>query len=131
MSKRTSVVVLTVVLVFAGCGFNANDGEPGKAALIMLNSESHQLTVRNTGDTDLVDCEVRILSASSPIEFDRPDPNVVKIAVLQRAESIDIPLSTFPAYRDRSIFRQISPFASLNCHERTINGKTHFSSVAF
>jgi hypothetical protein len=131
MRNEIHVAVAAAVLTLLGCGFNGHNAEPGKAALIMLDREAHRLTVRNTGDTDLVDCEVSI--APLPLVFDGSDPNVIKIAVLHTAESIDIPLSTFPAYRDGSIFRhaQVSPFAAINCHERTIRGKVHFGSVSF
>jgi hypothetical protein len=100
----------------------------------MLDVASGRLTVRNTGDSNLADCTVGITKPDAPLDFtplgqgNWLDKNQVTIAVLHPGESIEIPLSTFLAYRDRSIFSgQHAPFASVSCWEN----KTHqaFSSV--
>ena len=120
LSRLTAVLLL--VVSGASCGRSKRElPEQSKAALIMLDTTLSRVTVRNTGDSNLADCKVAINSSirlpdATPMSREWYEQNEVTIAVLHPRENIDIPLSTFAAYRDRSIFAgQYLPWASIRC----------------
>ena len=128
----SGVIAVVALLVSSSAGCGSKTDTLGNAALLLLDATTHHLTLRNTGDTDLVDCSVIVTYGQSET-VDRPDRNEVKVAVLHHAESIDIPLSTFQAYRDRTaspVVAGFSPLAQVTCYERnawafTGHGRVH------
>ena len=53
---------LAMVLTVIGCGSKTNDGAAGKA-LILLDSASGHLSVRNTGESNLEKCRQSVVGS--------------------------------------------------------------------
>ena len=145
MTKLLSraIAVLAVVLTGAGCDSKREpyDDAIGNATLIiLLDPVARHVTVRNTGESKFVNCGVGVdkpserggVGVATPSGGENHtalmdavvfggnwlEVNTTGMAVLRPGESMDIPLSTFGAYRDGSLFGgPSSPWAYAVCRD--------------
>jgi hypothetical protein len=126
--------------------------------VLVFNSARDSLTLKNKGDTKLTDCQVGVdrpsnrggpscrdcnpdtdlpgrinhtmLADSVMIGGDWLEANTTMIETLRPNDSIDVALSTFRAYRDRSLFAVGSePWGYVVCKDAT--GQDRRVTVAF
>ena len=123
------ITAFAAMLAVAGCGsaHEPYDDPIGNASLlILLDPVLGRATVRNAGESKFVNCMIGVdkpserggtgvanpsdgtvnhtaLTDAGILGGNWLDVNTTGMAVLRPGESIDIPLSTFQAYRDGSL----------------------------
>lgn len=85
-------------LLLAGGSWLSACGNPtdSQAVLLLLDPITQRVTVKNTAASDVAECHIHLSGEIQ--DTDTFLKNRITLEVLRAAESIDIPLSSFPDY---------------------------------